>query len=291
MRIALAILLVLTSGFNDLDKIAKANKLKKEAREAYQNGDYTTAIDNYHYLLDSMNIDDDKIRLNLANAYYQLKDTTNAQNRYSALTESENSVIRSTAYQQNGIIQNAQKKHKEALQSFKNALKSDPTNEGARYNYELVKKLIKEQEEQQKDQNQENKDQQKQDQENNDQQDQQQQDQQKQDQENKDQEQQDQEQDQENKEGESEEEKEQKEKEGEDGEEKEQEPKEGEERDEQKDAEQKDMPQQPQDMKDMKISEEKAKMILEAMKNSEIQYFQQNKRKPTKRKDSDKPDW
>ena len=41
----------------------------------------------------------------------------------------------------------------------------------------------------------------------------------------------------------------------------------------------------------MKISEEKAKMILEAMKNQEIQYLQQNKRKATKPKDRSKPDW
>jgi len=41
----------------------------------------------------------------------------------------------------------------------------------------------------------------------------------------------------------------------------------------------------------MNISEEKAKMILEAMKNNEIQYIQQNKRKAKNRKKSNKPDW
>ena len=44
-------------------------------------------------------------------------------------------------------------------------------------------------------------------------------------------------------------------------------------------------------LKDMKISEEKAKMILEAMKHQEVQYLQQNKRKATKPKDKGKPDW
>ena len=33
----------------------------------------------------------------------------------------------------------------------------------------------------------------------------------------------------------------------------------------------------------MKISPEKAKMILEAMKNQEVQYIQQNKKKARKR--------
>ena len=44
-------------------------------------------------------------------------------------------------------------------------------------------------------------------------------------------------------------------------------------------------------LEQMNISEEKAKMILEAMKNNEIQYIQQQRRKPTKATDSSKPDW
>lgn len=39
------------------------------------------------------------------------------------------------------------------------------------------------------------------------------------------------------------------------------------------------------------ISEEKARMILEAMRNQEKQYLQQQKRKSQKRKDPGKPDW
>jgi outer membrane biosynthesis protein TonB len=44
-------------------------------------------------------------------------------------------------------------------------------------------------------------------------------------------------------------------------------------------------------LKEMQMSEDKAKMILEAMKNQEVQYLQQNKRKATKPKDKGKPDW
>jgi hypothetical protein len=44
-------------------------------------------------------------------------------------------------------------------------------------------------------------------------------------------------------------------------------------------------------LEELNLTEEKARMILEAMKNNEIQYIQQNKRKATKRPDSDKPDW
>lgn len=44
-------------------------------------------------------------------------------------------------------------------------------------------------------------------------------------------------------------------------------------------------------LQELNLTEEKARMILEAMKNNEIQYIQQNKRKATKKPDSNKPDW
>jgi hypothetical protein len=50
-------------------------------------------------------------------------------------------------------------------------------------------------------------------------------------------------------------------------------------------------PEVSQKLQQMKISPEKAQMILEAMRNQEIQYLQQNKRKATKPKDKGKPDW
>ena len=96
------------------------------------------------------------------------------------------------------------------------------------------------------------------------------------------------------KEGENKEEKEQEgqenKEEGEQKEEQQPQSKEGEEGEE-NEKDQQNMPSPSDKLEEMNISEEKAKMILEALKNSEIQYIQQNRRKPTKRKDSDKPDW
>jgi outer membrane biosynthesis protein TonB len=67
--------------------------------------------------------------------------------------------------------------------------------------------------------------------------------------------------------------------------------KEGEEK-EKKDQEKKDIPPSVSEkLQQMEMSEEKAKMILEAMKNQEVQYLQQNKRKATKPKQKGKPDW
>ena len=284
--------MLVIASFGDLDRIAKINKLKKEAKQAYQSGDFNTAISKYQYLLDSMQVDDQRIRLNLANAYYQSNDTTNALNNYGSVIEGNLNTIKSTAFQQTGIIQHQQEKHKEALDSFKQAIKADPTNEDARYNYEMLKKFLKEQEQEQQ-QNQDNKD--KKDQENKDQQNKDQQKQDKQDQDKKNEEQK-KDQEQQDKEGEEDKEKkegEEKDKESKDDKEKksdEEQAKEGEEKDDQKKPEE--MPNgADQKMKEMKISEEKAKMILEALKNQEVQYIQQNRKKSKERPKSNKPDW
>ncbi len=46
-----------------------------------------------------------------------------------------------------------------------------------------------------------------------------------------------------------------------------------------------------ENLKEMNLTEEKAKMILEAMKNNEIQYIQQNRRKVKENANYGKPDW
>lgn len=276
--------LVVAFLFTDLDKIGKINSLKSEAKKAYLGGDYKTAVEKYKYLIDSLGVNEDEVLLNLANSYFELQDTSHLANAYLPLTQSSNLKIKSVANQQLGVSANRQEKFEEALNYFKQALKADPTNEDARFNYELVKKKLEEQkkqeqeqkkEDQKKDENKDEKKDQK-DKENKDQ---------KQDQKDK------QDKEQQEKEKKDQEQKEKQSKEQEEKEKKEKEQKEQEQKEEQN-KEKKDLPPSVSEkLKEMQMSEEKAKMILEAMKNQEVQYLQQNKRKATKPKDKGKPDW
>uniref|UniRef100_UPI00404844B1 hypothetical protein n=1 Tax=Roseivirga sp. TaxID=1964215 RepID=UPI00404844B1 len=321
MKYLLLTVLLFTSITDPVTRIAKSNALKKEAKSFYDQKEFAKAIEAYGQLLDSLGTADDDAQLNLANAAYflaygdealgllsaakknpealdsasiggaseNLKYASIAGNNYDALTKnSVNKEIVSSAYNQKGIInfkqsEIAEAKDKEAftnqaLNDFKNAIKKNPSNESAGYNYELLKKLIKQQEEQQQkdDQNQDqNKDQK--DQKDQEKKDQEKKDQEKQDQEKKDQEKQDQEKqenkDQQNKDQEKEN------------------PDEQDPNQENKPEEQDPLEKLKEKLKEMNISPEKAQMILEALKNNEIQYVQQNKRKATKKKDSSKPDW
>lgn len=292
MKILTAAILVVFAVAGVIDNIATVNRLKKEAEQAYKNGDYTTAIAHYQTLVDSLNVEDDNIRLNLAHSLIQAGDTISAQRNYSSLVRSEDRQVKSVAYQQMGIIASDQQKYEESLATFKEALKADPTNEEARYNYELVKELLKEQQEQQQ-QNQQNQDQQEQEQ-NQDQQDQQQQQQNQQQQDQQQQQGEQGEQSEDNQQGQKQEQERQQQGESE------QEPQDADEQntqqgDQQQEGEKSDEKQSAspisERLKEMNISEEKARMILEAMRNNEMQYIQQNRRRPEKPRDRTKPDW
>ncbi|MCO6357412.1 hypothetical protein BXY85_2948 [Roseivirga pacifica] len=319
MKYLLSIVL-LFAGINTdpVTKIAKSNKYKRLAENAYEEGHYHTAVENYKLLLDSLQVPDDKARLNLANAAYllsydgdnmgllsditsgkkkvqdsaslnaissELEFFTLADNSYKKVTESANKSIASMAHNQLGIIaykrgeQSPDEKEsfmQSALSNFKNALIKNPGNEQARYNYELLKKL-KQQQDQQEQQDQK--------------QDQKQDEQQQQDQEQKDK---DQKQDQKNEQQQDEQQEQEQQEQQQEQDQKDQKDK----NEQQQDPEQEEQPKEDDPMqklmdklKEMNIPLEKAQMILEAMKNNEIQYVQQKKRKASKPKESDKPDW
>lgn len=267
MKILLVLLIAFVS--NNPKEIAKINALKKEAEKAYLAGDYEMALSKYAILSDSMGVEEDEIKLNLAHSHYQLGDTTGAKSNYNQLVRSSNKKLKSIAYQQLGVMSKDTGKLEEALQQLKSAIKSDPTNQAARYDYEVVKKQLKEQQEQE----QQNQDQ---------------------DQENKDGEDENEQKNEEQKEGDEENE-EQKEGESDEKseEEKEQEQQEGEQKEgEEEEQEEKSQEQMTKEkLEEMNISEEKARMLLEAMRQNEIKYLQQQKRKATERPPSGKPDW
>jgi len=149
----LSLLLVIGTDVNP-NKIAKLNNQKEKARIAYESGNFQEAVKQYTYLIDSMGYSDDYAKLNLSNAYYQLKDTLHSLDNYNRLTESKDKKITSIANQQLGVMANNLNKPEEAMEFFKKALRADPTNEDARYNYELLKKQQQEQEQQKDQQNQ-----------------------------------------------------------------------------------------------------------------------------------------
>ncbi len=266
MKIIL-ILLLFINPVNDLTRISEINALKEEAKIAYTKGNFEDAVVKYEKLVNEYAVQDENVLLNLANAYYKNNNPEKATELYQSLSGSTDKSIRSSAYNQTGILAHQQKKKEEALELFKEAMKANAANEAARFNYTKLKKEIEEE----KEQEQQNEDKDDKNQEKN----------------------KDNKQDQENKENQekdkSEEEKEQEKQQGDQNKEEQEQESDPQEQD----GEEQEPPQQsPADkLKEMNMSEEKAQMILEAMKNNEIQYIQQNKKKPQSRPNDGKPDW
>jgi len=146
MKILLYVLLMITA---DPTEIARNNKLKSVAEEAFLSGNYEKAAANYSQLYDSLNLRDPKIGLNLAHSYYALGDTANATLNYQSVVAEGDNKVKSIAYQQLGVIAKKPETLKESLAYLKSSIKSDPTNEEARYNYELVKKQLEQQQQNQ----------------------------------------------------------------------------------------------------------------------------------------------
>jgi Ca-activated chloride channel family protein len=186
-------------------------------------------------------------------------------------------------YYVNNDLSNALNTVKEGLRQKPGDQKLEDLRKLLEKEKEKQKKDQEKKEQEKKEQQKQEKDQQKKDQEKKDQEkkeDQNKDDQQKKDQDKKDQDKKDQEQ----------KDKEKQEQDKKDGKDKEQ--KEQKDQDDKKEPEKKEVPPEvAKRLEQMKISEDKARMILEAMKNQETQYLQQNKRKATKSKDRTKPDW
>ncbi|PWJ44407.1 tetratricopeptide repeat protein [Sediminitomix flava] len=304
MKHLLAILLLTMLGSVDPTKIARINEYKEAAKEAFLASDYNTAIEKYKHLVYTEEVEDAAVLLNLAHAYYKAGQKDSAKPLYEQLSRNNDNMVKSAAYHQLGMmaVEGEKPDLERSIFSFKEALKADPTNEVTRQNYEIVKKMKEEQDQQQ--QNQQNQDDQNKDEKGD-------QDEQNKEQENKENSDQDkenedsdeskekEESEKENKEQESDksddekdaEEKENQDQEGKESEsEKEQQPEQSEEEKAEEEKQQR-MQQKQQRMEEIQMSEDQAKMILEALKNKEQQYYQQLKRKSKKPQNSDRPDW
>lgn len=115
------------------------NSRKNRAAKAYINENYGEAAQVYGSIVDTLGIDDPRIRMNYASALYRAGDTATARQQYNILIDSENPEIKSKAYTQMGVLNGDN--YREGLEYFKNALIANPENETARYNYELLKML------------------------------------------------------------------------------------------------------------------------------------------------------
>jgi Ca-activated chloride channel family protein len=142
----------------------------ERAEQAYNKKDYAKALELYQEA-QTRNPDSDTLSYNLGNTFYQLGKYEEAAKQYGRILEKESPAVAppslynmgNTLFQMGRQTQNQEFLQK-SLKAYKQSIKVRPEDEDAKYNYELVKRFLKEQEKKQQ-QNQEQQDKEKKNQE------------------------------------------------------------------------------------------------------------------------------
>ncbi|WP_299608761.1 tetratricopeptide repeat protein [uncultured Aquimarina sp.] len=126
--------------------IAEADRYVANGNEVLQkDGNFPKAEGEYRKAI-SKNPVDPVAKYNLANAYYNTEKYDEANNRYveaakTATTKEE----KHKAFHNQGNTFMEQKKYKEAVEAYKNALRNNPKDDETRYNLALAKKMLEKQ--------------------------------------------------------------------------------------------------------------------------------------------------
>ncbi|WP_347160137.1 aerotolerance protein [Pontibacter chitinilyticus] len=142
MKVLLYSVVLISFLSGGLRTISRINIYSQEAAIAYRQQDYAKAMAAYEYLLNDLEVQDDQLRLNLAHTYYKLGKLDEAQATYRLLADHPYNHLRAVAHLQLGNIAALQHKYKQALSLYRETLIIEPANEMARYDYELLKKYL-----------------------------------------------------------------------------------------------------------------------------------------------------
>lgn len=124
--------------------IIESKKLLSDASLEMKNGNFPLAEADYRKAI-SLNPKDEIGKYNLGTAYYNKEMNANAMQRFlQAASVASNKTEKHKAFHNLGNTFMNDKKYKEAVETYKNALRNNPTDDETRYNLALAKKMLEE---------------------------------------------------------------------------------------------------------------------------------------------------
>ncbi|ALJ01013.1 tetratricopeptide repeat protein [Rufibacter tibetensis] len=131
------------SPFDGLQRIALRNQYAVQAEAAYKKKEYQKAA----YLYERVRQNEggkphSSIILNLAHSYFHLHEYSRASPLYRTLLNSKDPQMLSSVATQLSFIETEEGNLTKAIGYCKQALKADETNQAARYNFELLQKYL-----------------------------------------------------------------------------------------------------------------------------------------------------
>lgn len=140
----LAVFLIIPSSWT---RVSRLNVAIEDAERSYSEANYVKAVADHLVLVNDFQVNAPELIFDLGLAHHYAKKEDEALTWYDQATQSLNKMLASFAFNQSGVIQGNKKEYEVALSKFKSALIQDPTNEQARYNYELLARWLKREEE------------------------------------------------------------------------------------------------------------------------------------------------
>ncbi|GAA3927673.1 tetratricopeptide repeat protein [Hymenobacter algoricola] len=134
--------LLMLGSWGSLTRIRDRNVAIQRAEVAYARGNFTVAAQQYHKAVEQLGARDEAVVLNLAHASAQAGQRAQARSMYGRLLLSRQPAVRSIARQQLAVLAARTGDYAQALSLLRKALVADPTNPGARYNYEALKAYL-----------------------------------------------------------------------------------------------------------------------------------------------------
>jgi tetratricopeptide (TPR) repeat protein len=139
-KLILAVLLIIPSSWT---RVSRLNKAIETAEKSYSEAQYEQAVTDHMVLINEFDYKSAELSFNLGLSHHYSEKVDEALTWYDQATQNANKQLASFAFNQSGVITGNKKEYEAALSKFKSALIQDPTNEQARYNYEMLSRWLK----------------------------------------------------------------------------------------------------------------------------------------------------
>ncbi len=127
---------------NPITFVADRNYYAQEGGKAYKKQAYQLASQHYERLVTDLEWRQDHVRLNLAHSCFLAKKYELATTHYTLTAQSKDNILASTALNQLGYLASLNQDFEQALRYFQEAISRYVQNKEARYNYELIAKIL-----------------------------------------------------------------------------------------------------------------------------------------------------
>ena len=131
-------------------RVSRLNDAIDTAAQRYAETQYAESIKAHRLLLDEFQLASSGLDFDLGLSYQYGEQPEEALSFYDKAAQTSDKTLASFAYNQSGVLIGNKKEYQAALSKFQTALIKDPSNEVARYNYELLARWMKRDEERKK---------------------------------------------------------------------------------------------------------------------------------------------